>query len=215
MPPNRRNAPRLAMVAAVALLAAAGCTASTPPAASGPIVLATLDPALIPSRPPVPSHSPTPRPSARPTPTPRPTTAPPKTAIDKLKIGSPYTLVYNRANPALNATITIQMAGLNLKETINGREIRQRGNLVGFAFVVEIEGYPLTEAALEQVARGSQVTSGGKLSYGTVLGHKVAYIVSSAHSDAMYIAGDHVVLVASKTLPVTKTLLQSVIKANS
>jgi len=214
MPPKLRNAPRLAGLAAAVVLVV-GCAASSPPAASGPVALATLDPALLATRPPGASHSPKPRPSSTPRPSLTPTPAPAKTAIEKLKIGSPYTLVYNPANRALSATITLQIAGLSLKEVISGREVRQRDTLVGVAYILEIEGYPMNEAAFEQVARGSALSSGGKLTYGTVLGHKVAYVVTKANSAAMFLDRDHVVMVLSPTLAVTKMLLQSLIKANT
>jgi hypothetical protein len=224
MPPKLRNAhrlaPRLAGLAAAAVLVAtlvAGCASASnqPPAASGPIVLATLDPALIPSRPPIPSHSPSSRPRPSATPRATPTPAPAKTAIEKLKIGSPYTLVYNPANPALSASLTINIGGLTVKETISGREVRQRGTLVGLAYVVEASGVPMNDAALQGAARGAAATSGGKVSYGTVLGHKVAYVVAKTASFAMFLDGDHLVMVGAASLAVTKTLLQSVIKANT
>src|SRR5262249_8406656 len=160
-------------------------------------------------------HSPTPRPSAKPTPTPRPTTAPPKTAIEKLKIGSPYTLVNNPANPALSASLTINIGGLSVKETISGREVRQRGTLVGLAYILEIDGVPMNEAAFEGAARGGAASSNGKLTYGTVLGHKVAYVAAKTSSAAMFLDGDHLVMVVAPTMAVTKTLLQSLIKANT
>jgi hypothetical protein len=223
MPPKLRNAPRLASrlggLAAAAVLGAAmvaGCAAASSPAApaaSGPIVLATLDPALIPSRPPTPSHSPSPRP----TPTPRPsaTPAPEKTAIEKLKIGSPYTLVYNPANTALSANFTFDMGGISVKERVSGREIHQRGTLVGLAYVLEIDGVPMNNAAFEGAARGGAASSGGKLTYGTVLGHKVAYVVAKTASFGLFLDRDHLVMVGAQSLAVTKTLLQSVIKANT
>jgi hypothetical protein len=221
MPPKLRNAPRLAPrlagLAAAAVLIAGCASSSSPaaPAASGPVVLATLDPALIPSRPPLPSHSPSSRPTPSPTPRATPTPAPAKTAIEKLKIGSPYTLVYNPANAALSANLTFNIGGLTVKETISGREVRQRGTLVGLAYVVEVSGVPMNDAALQGAARGAAATSGGKVSYGTVLGHKVAYVVAKTASFAMFLDRDHMVMVGAASLALTKTLLQSLIKANT
>jgi len=216
MSPNRRNASRLAGLAAVAVaLLVVGCAAaSSPQAPSGPVVLATLDPALIPSRPPVPSHSPSPRPTVTPQPTPSPTPAAPKTAIEKLKIGSPYTLVDNPANPALTLSLTIDVAGRSVKESIDGREVRQRGTLIGLAYTLSIEGYPMNEAGFEAAARGGAASSAGQLIYGTVLGHRVAYVAAKTTSAAMFLAGDHLVMVVAPSMATTKTLLQSLIKAN-
>jgi hypothetical protein len=222
MPPTLRNAHRLARVAAIALLVAGCSSAASPaaPAASGPLVLATLDPALLPSQTPIPSRSPSPPPSPTPSPTPAPseivlpTQAPSTGAIDKLKIGSPYTLVYNPADKALNISFSVQVGGLTVTETMSGREIHQRGNAIGLVYVVELNGVPMNEQVFEAGARGAAANTSGKLTYGTVLGHKVAYIVAKAGAFAMYLRGENIIMVGADGLPLTKTLLQSLITAN-
>ena len=221
MSPTPRS--RLVSLAAAALLAAsallaAGCAAgaTTSNPAPTPVVLATLDPALIPSRAPLPSRAPTPtpKPTPKPTPTPAPTAAP-KTAIEKLKIGSPYRLVDNPANQALHANINLQMGSVTVTEKMTGREIYQGTTPVGLAYVLEITGVPMTEAVFEGGARGAAANTGGKLTYATVLGHKVAYVSAPTAGFALFLHDNNIVMVGAQTLPLTKTLLTALLKANA
>jgi hypothetical protein len=97
---------------------------------------------------------------------------------------------------------------------MSGREIHQRAKLVGLAYVIEFTGIPMNDAAFEGGARGAAANTGGKLTYGKVLGHKVAYVVTKSASFALYLHDDAIVMVGAQTLSLTKTLLTSVIKAN-
>jgi hypothetical protein len=209
MSPHLRHGSRVATCAAALLLIAVGCTGGTavdssPSTATAPY--ATPTPTRIPTHSPAPSHSPSLPPS--------PTPAPPASAIDALKIGSPYKLVFNPANTALSANFSFQMGSVNVTETMSGREIHQRGKAVGLAYVLEFTGIPMSDAVFEGGARGAAANTNGKLTYGKVLGHKVAYVVTKPASFAMYLHGDVIVMVGAETLSLTKTLLTSVIKAN-
>jgi hypothetical protein len=208
MRPNLRSGSRVATCAA-ALLLIAGCTGGaadvSSPSPSATVRPATPTPTRIPTFSPVPSY-----PASPPIPTP----APPASAIETLKICSPYVLVFNPANTALSATFSFQMASVNVTETMSGREIHQRAKLVGLAYVIEFTGIPMNDAAFEGGARGAAANTGGKLTYSTVLGHKVAYVVTKSASFALYLHDDAIVMVGAQTLSLTKTLLTSVIKAN-
>jgi hypothetical protein len=210
MPPHLRHRSRVATCAAALMLIAAGCTGGaadvSSPSSASAVPYATPTPTRIPTRSPVPSHSPSLPPS--------PTPAPPASAIDALKIGSPYKLVFNPANTALSANFSFQMGSVNVTETMSGREIHQRGKAVGLAYVLEFTGIPMSDAVFEGGARGAAANTNGKLTYGKVLGHKVAYVVTKPASFAMYLHGDVIVMVGAETLSLTKTLLTSVIKAN-
>ena len=206
MPSHHRNG-RLATLAAAVLFVAAGCSGGAA-VASSPAASATFR-AQATVRP---TPSPTPRPSASPKPSATP--APVARAVDKLKIGSPYTLVFNPANPALSANFSFQVGSVTVTETMSGLEIRQRGQTVGLVYVLEITGVPMNNAAFEGGARGAAANTGGKLTYAKVLGKKVAYIAAKQASFAMYLHGDVIVMVGAQTLSTTKTLFASVIKAN-
>lgn len=211
MPPTLRSGSRVATCAAALLLVAAGCTGgaavdSSPSSSVTAVRSATPTPTRKPTFSPVPSHSP----SLPPSPTPAPTAG----LIDTLKIGSPYVFVFNPANSALSANLSFQMGSINVTETMSGREIHQRGKIVGLAYVIEITGIPMNEAAFEGGARGAAANTGGKLTYSTVLGHKVAWVVAKAASFGIYLHDDVMVMVGAQTLTLTKTLLASVLKAN-
>jgi hypothetical protein len=211
MPFHLRHRSRVATCAAALLLIAAGCTGgaanvSSPSASATPVRSATPTPSHIPTRSPSPSHSPSQAPSLTP--------APATSAIDALKIGSPYKLVFNPANTALSASFSFQMGAVSVTETMSGREIHQRGKAIGLAYVLEFTGIPMSDAVFEGGARGAAANTNGKLTYGTVLGHRVAYVVTKPASFARYLHGDVIVMVGAETLSLTKTLLTSVIKAN-
>ena len=209
MPPNLRNGSRLAAFAAAALFLTAGCSGGAA-VASNPAPSATIRPAATtrptPTRSPSPSPTPSPKPSATPEPAAR--------AVDALKIGSPYALVSMPANPALDASFNFQMGSMAVNETMSGLEIRQHGKTVGLVYALELIGVPMSDAVFEGGARGAAANTGGKLTYGTVLGKKVAYIATKQASFAMYLHRDVIVMVGAETMSLTKTLLTSVIKAN-
>jgi hypothetical protein len=174
MLPLRRTGSRLTMFAA-AVLIAAGCTGgsaavSSPSPAATAVASASPKPAS-PKLSPVPSSPP----SAPPSPTLAPAAA---NAIAKLKIGAPYALVANPANAALSASFRMQVGSINVTETMTGREIHQGDKTVGLAYVLEFTGITMSDKVFEGGTRGAAGTTGGKLTYGKVLGHNVAYIVT-------------------------------------
>jgi hypothetical protein len=209
MPSKLRSGSRVATCAAALLLVIVGCgggaAVDSSPSSPAIAVRSTPTPTRKPSFSPVPSQSPSP---------PIPTLAPPVSAIETLKIGSPYVFVFNPANTALSANFSFQMGSINVTETMSGREIHQRGKIVGLAYVIEFTGIPMSDAAFEGGARGAAANTGGKLTYGKVLGHRVAYVVTRSASFALYRHVDAIVMVGAQTLSLTKTLLTSVIKAN-
>ena len=212
MPSEFRPASRVA-TCAIALLLIAGCgggTAIVSSPSSPTTALSTATPPPTPTRrpsaSPVPSQSPSQAPSTSP--------AASGSLIDTLKIGAPYTLVYNLANPALSADFSFKMGSTTVTEAMRGREIHQRGKPIGFAFSLEITGIPMSDAVFEGGARGAAANTNGKLTYGKVLGHKVAYVVAETASFALYLHHGTMVMVAADTLSLTRTLLTSIIKAN-
>jgi hypothetical protein len=207
MPPKLRSSLRLIACATLTLLVAAGC-------GGGTAAVASVTPSPTVAVTPSPTPSPTPRPTPTKAPLPTPTAVPSPGFIDTLKIGSPYELVYNPSNQALSGSFDFNMGSVTVTETLSGREIHERTKLVGLAYVLEFDGFPMNDAAFEGGARGAAATSGGKLTYAKVLGHRVAYVVAKAASFAMYRDHDVIVMVGAESLSLTKTLLASVIKAN-
>jgi len=207
-----RHGSRIATFA-IAFLLIAGCgggatvvsSPSSPTTAAGAATPAATS-SRRPSASPVPSQAPSQAPSQQP--------AASGSLIDTLKIGAPYTLVYNPANPALSADFSFAMGSVTVTEAMRGREIHQRGKPVGYAFSLEITGIPMNDAVFEGGARGAAANTSGKLTYGKVLGHKVAYVVAKTASFALYLHHGTMVMVAADSLSLTKTLLTSVIKAN-
>jgi hypothetical protein len=206
MPPKPRFPLRLALCAATVLLVAAGCGGGTavvvsPSPSDAAVVTASI----------APSPTPSPSPSAV---LPTPTVAPTPGFIATLKIGSPYELVDNPANQSLRGSFNFQLGSVNATETLSGREIRQRTKLVGIVLVLSFDGIPMNNAAFEGGARGAAGTSGGTLTYAKVLGHRVAYIVAKTASYALYLDHDVIIMVAADKLPLVKTLLTALMKAN-
>lgn len=200
--------PRLAAGALAALLLVAGCTdAGT--AISGPSASPTASP--TPSATPKRSPSPTPKPL---TPTVAPSTVPARDAASGLKIGAPYKLVANPANAALAASFSIDVAGVHIVETMTGREVHRNASLTGLAYVLTFSGIQFNESLFDAAARGAARTTAGKLSFTTILGNRVAFIVTPQASFGLYVLGDTVVMVGAEKLAETKVLLTSVIKAN-
>ncbi|HEY7969114.1 MAG TPA: hypothetical protein VID95_03910 [Candidatus Limnocylindrales bacterium] len=209
MPSHHRNGLRAVALAAAVLFVASGCTEGA--AVASNTAGATVRPAA--------TVRPTPSPTrpASPSPSPKPSASPEEVAaraVDSLKIGKPYALVFNAANPALSANFSFQVGSVTVTETMSGLEIRQRGQTVGLVYVLEIVGIPMNNAAFEGGARGAAANTGGKLTYAKVLGKKVAYIAARQASFAMYLHGATIVMVGAQTLGLTKTLLASVIKSN-
>ena len=189
-----------------ALVAACGGTAAAPSPS------ATVAPTATPR--------PTVRPTARPTPTPspRPSVASPTPvatdAAAALKIAAPYTLTANASNRQMSGNVAFDIGSVHLTETISGREIRTGGKLVGMALVLRIAGVPMSDAVFEGGAKGAANQTGGKLSYTTVLGTRVALVAAPSVTAALYRLHDDIVMVIGLKAADTKTLLAAVIKAN-
>jgi hypothetical protein len=194
-----------------AFLVLGGCTVGAEPATPGP--LATLD---IPAAPtPLPTERPTPAPLVTPSPTPVASPTPEAEtgaglAAD-LRIGSPYKLAANRGNKALTASFTFDYAGSHVEVAVNGREIWQRGDLVGVALVMEMSGIDMNEEVFEAAA-----TSGGssRATFSTILGETVAFADNGQRTIGMYVLRGKIVMVGGVDAAATKALLTSVIGAN-
>lgn len=208
MPVSLRSHSRVA-TCLVALLVAAGCTGGATDVSSP-----TPSPTVVPVRTATPTRAPSPSPVPSASLPLVPTPLPSDGLIASLKIGSPYTLVFNPANSALSMDFSFKVGSATVTEAMRGREIHQRGTAVGFLYSLEITGVPMSDAAFEAGATGAARNTGGKLTYGKVLGHKVAYVVAKGASFALYLHDDTMVMVGSATLSTTKALLTAVIKAN-
>jgi hypothetical protein len=154
-------------------------------------------------------------PSAVPSPTPVvPTPAPGADTASALRIGAPYKLVRNDANVALTASFAFDVAGQHIEATMNGREIRRDGALAGIALVMKFSGLTMTRDVFDGAARGAANNSGGKLSFTTILGNRVAFITATQFTFGLYRLDDSIVMIGARKTSDTKTLLTSVIKAN-
>ena len=198
--------PTVAVALIAAVVAACSGTALAPSATSTVAPTATLRP--------------TARPTARPTPTPSPRpsvaapTPVPTDAAAALKIAAPYTLTANASNQQMSGNVAFDIGSVHLTETISGREIRTNGKLVGMALVLRIAGIPMSDAVFEGGAKGAANQTGGKLSYTTVLGTRVALVTAPSATAALYRLHDDIVMVIGLKAADTKTLLAAVIKAN-
>jgi hypothetical protein len=153
MPPRLRYASRVA-TCVVASLLIAGCgggaaVVSSPSSPTTAASSATPTPTRKPSASPVPSQAPSAAPASSPS------------LIDTLKIGSPYTLVFNPANPALSADFSFAMGSVTVTEAMRGREIHQRGKAVGYAYSLELTGVTMTDAVFVGGARGAAANTKG------------------------------------------------------
>jgi hypothetical protein len=205
---NARS-PRLLAGGMVALMIVAAC-GSGGTAVASPTEVPTPAPTARPFVPatPRPTPTPTPRPKATPTP------APAAEAIATLKIGRPYTLVANPANPALKGSIAFDVSGVHLVETITGREIWEGSKPLGLALVLEFQGIKMSAAVFNGGAQGAANSTGGTLTFTTILGTRVGIVTAKAGTFGMYPLGDHIVMVAGTKSADTTPLLTSVIKAN-
>lgn len=205
---------RLFAGAVAALMIVAGCGSNAAATATPTASLAAVrTPSATPKRvaSPVPSAVPSPTPLA-PTPV-APTPVPADTASD-LTIGAPYKLVRNDSNTALTASFSFDIAGQHVEATMNGREIRQGSTLAGIALVMKFSGFPLNAQVFDGAARGAANSSGGKLTFTTILGNRVALITTSKITFGLYALGQSIVMVGATKAAETKKLLTSVIKAN-
>src|SRR4029077_19245190 len=120
---------------------------------------------------------------AKPTPSPSPT--PELEAVDEVSIGELYSLVANPGNRDLSGSIVINVGGLNVTETISGREIMKGDTKVGTLLVFEFAGLPVNQAAFEAGAAGIAERTGGTLSWRTIEGWPVAIIKGPRSTTAM------------------------------
>jgi hypothetical protein len=213
-------------MAAILIVAACGGASSVAPTDSPDAVAASLPPRVLPTARPaaVPSPSlpaavPSPSLPAAVTPSPTPAQTPTpvvsaKTGIAALKIGAPYKLVANAANAALKNSFSFDVAGTHISATMDGREIRKSSVLVGFAFVLEFTGIPMSRQVFDAAAKGGATNAGGTLSFTTISGKRVALIKTPQALVGMYVLHAGIVMVVGVTPDKTKTLLTSVIKAN-
>jgi hypothetical protein len=108
----------------------------------------------------------------------------------------------------------MDIGAAHVTETISGREIRANGKLVGMALVLRIAGVPMSDAVFEGGAKGAANQTGGKLSYTTILGTRVALVAAPTGTASLYRLHDDIVMVIGIKAADTKTLLTAVIKAN-
>jgi hypothetical protein len=192
----------------------AGCSAAAAPDAANPPAslawMATAAPTAARPATPSPVPTPTPTPSATPTAEPDPV----EDAGWDVQIGAPYKLVENAANSALKASFSVDVGGQHVEAAMTGREIRRSGAMVGAALKIEFTGITMTRQVFEASAKGGATSSGGRLSYTTILGKRVALITTSQTTVGMYVLHGFIVMVAGVKAGDTKTLLTSVIKAN-
>lgn len=200
---------RLSAVILVAMFIAVACSSSAAPTAA-PTADATATP--VPTAKPTPKPTPTASPAASPTPSLAPSAA--ELAAVALKIGAPYRLVVNPANTSLTGSISLQVAGKEVHETIAGREIWQGDSAVGLAYILQIEGVPMTQKVFDAGAQGAANNTAGKLTFTTILGHRVGLVTAKAGTFGMYALDDTIVMILGTKPAVTKPLLTSVIKAN-
>ena len=207
---------RLARPSSVAVLAITVGVATVAAACGGSAAAPTAASTIAPTSTPLPTARPTPRPT--PTPSPRPSLASPTPAATdaatSLRIAAPYTLTANASNQQMSGSMSFNIGSAHLTETISGREIRASGKLVGMALVLRIAGVPMSDALFEGGAKGAANQTGGKLSYTTVLGTRVALVSAPSVTAALYRLHDDIVMVIGVKAADTKTLLEAVIKAN-
>jgi hypothetical protein len=196
----------MALAAFVAVACAGGMDA---PASASPAASAAVASTAPTARP---TPRPTPRRTAIPSPTPEPSVAPDVAA--GLKIASPYKLVANPANKSLSASIAVDIAGKHVTETISGREIHNRGSLLGTALVLRLDGVAMSKEVFEGGARGAAANVDGTLEYTTIAGTRVAIVRAKAGTIGLFRWNDDIVMVVGEDAADTKPLLTSVIKAN-
>lgn len=199
MPVTAARSPRLLAGALVALLIVAACGATPSVTASGTPTSTASPTASV-----APSVSPSTSPSA----------SPATDVATGIKIGAPYVLAGNPANPALSGTFNVEIAGQRIEAVMNGREIRQDAKRVGLVLVMKFGGIPMSRQIFDAAANREATNSGGKVVFSTILGNRVAFITSTTAAFGLYSRGDSILMVGGPTGTDAKTLLTSVIKAN-
>jgi hypothetical protein len=199
---------RLLAWAMAAILIVAGCGGTASQEAS-----ATARPPE-PTTPPIRTPSPPPTPSPRPKTTPSPSPSANLDTASALKIGAPYTLVDNRYNTALSGSFVFDVAGQHLEVKMNGREIRRDGALVGAALVMKFSGIAMSREIFDAAAQNAANNQGGKVSFATILGNRVAFITTKTTTFGLYVLRDTIVMVGGAKAADAKPLLTSLIQAN-
>ncbi len=135
-------------------------------------------------------------------------------AIAALRIGKAYTLYDNPADPSLQGGQALDVINSRALTTMRGREILKSGSLVGYAFVIVLDGTPWSSGLYKELAKSTAQNAGGKVSSTTIAGKKVALVSVSGVSIALFSLNRNVVIVFGLTATMTRTLTASVIKAS-
>jgi hypothetical protein len=144
-----------------------------------------------------------------------PSASPAADVATGIKIGAPYVLTGNPGNPALSGTFNVDLGGRRIEAIMNGREIRKDGKLAGLVLVMRFTAVPMSPRLFQGAATTAATDAGGKLAYSTILGTHVAFVTSTTATFGLYPRGDSVLMVGGPKGTDAKTLLTSVIKANS
>jgi hypothetical protein len=200
-----------------AVLVATGCGTSTGTPSAAPSTAATVAATPSPVATPSPTPSPTPVPTAAPTPTAQPSAEPseaPDVALG-IRIGAPYSLVADAQSAMYSGSLAFDIGGQHIVGWFSGRTIVRDGTQVGVLMAIQYDTLDVvTPQMLEGAARGSMATTGGKLTWTRIRGHKVGVITSGSATAAIYAKGPQIILVVGTRAKDTKPLMTSVIKAN-
>jgi hypothetical protein len=110
--------------------------------------------------------------------------------------------------------LNLAIAGKTIVEHMAGRQVLKAGMPYGYAFVLTFDGLDIATIPFDTMAKGSAKSTGGKLSWTTIGGQRVALIDAVSAKAAMYRLGDEVVMVAGTTMKASKAIVAAVIKAN-
>jgi len=114
----------------------------------------------------------------------------------------------------MHMDLNLSVAGMTVVEHMAGRQVLKNGRSAGYAFVLTFDGMDIAAVPFETMAKGSATSTGGKLSWATIGGQRVALIDAPAAKAAMYRLRDEVVMVAGTTMADSKAIVAAVIKAN-
>ena len=189
---------RLLVAALVALLIVAACASRPSPTAN-----LTASPATV-----IGSTAPLPSAAGNPSASPD--------AAAAVLIGTPYLLVDNPRNKVLTESFAFRfdVAGQHVESTMSGREIRQDSTLVGLVLVMNFGGLKMTKDVFDAAANATATNSGGKVTFTTILGKRVAFVTTKDSTFGMYGLGDAILMVGGPTGTDARALLTSVITAN-
>jgi hypothetical protein len=144
-----------------------------------------------------------------------PSASPATDVATGIEIGAPYVLTGNPGSTALSGTYNVDVAGKRVEALMNGREIRQDSKVVGLVLVMKFSGTTITPQFFDLAAKQAASNSGGgKVTFSTILGNRVAFVTATGASYGLYARGDSILMVGGPTGTDAKTLLTSVINAN-